>query len=1359
MRQDWRSLFPGETSLLLFSRLCFFSPFIIHTIQPLIPASLYATHPFAFCSRILVIVFIPPMEIARWSEASFSPTHENSFTPPTIDADLHNRFRSLHISLNERRSPVTPCTTPDHLYPSHQPGKVARGNLLAPIRKHSFNRTKANHSDMVATRFDGSEGRFEGSSIDGLRRHPSQPEMQSGNAATIHARRSSTMSGKNHKAHGELLGQPLSGSEPTQRSKSASSKPLPPSRIPRYTLRTVPPKPSQVANNELRPTVQHVPGSYRSEVDAPADRPLHPSPYEVAGIHTHTGQDSKPLPSAREALEKAQGLGSPLPRDHPYLNQRRGSQTILQSPTSAIRPQTLLASPSGGPKSSQVAEPVLTRDLGQTDSLAEIFESKPPPFQIEDGPEEIPPPQPASEMTTDTISSMQGLASVRPAGNSPRSDGLLMADLLSRLPPSEPLTTSALAEHSLVEKPDNNANREPSLPSVHSLQYLAPSDARRDEILESSPQPKDSANLATVENQKVANASPASRALSTLSEISARSGLRTESQAIELPWGRGHDKPKLEDYEAEENEHWIQKMLRRRSSTAVAPSNLTARPDHHHRRAAAELERTRASMRHDNASRGIEHRPKRKLNSDTTDEASLQHRQEQKGEQFAKVILDLEQLLKEALRMAGKVESKEMVEDRPRPLLRTPAEGYKSMNSTDSATSSDSASSISGCADEEDNITTIPRCHHFPQGKVVTVVEPQGNDRYHGHFHKVRDATPYPASSSAPTRHQSALPPTVNDSGILPNSTNGIPSDRSSKKDSPTQQAHHSQAFDSTDWAFGKPSQNVPEPPQVPPTSRAPAGEQLSFLVRDYDSTQAREKTHSNIKVHHRPSVQPRVSSLRLKESPPIKKGRKPTREELSLLDQPPLTTGSNSEDAFYVADFKNAALQYHPVIRDVISGEPYQAPGSRSDPIQPQQNTTTTPLREDERPRRQASQQGANAGQRDYSLTNRRHFSIDEPHGFSLSRSRRRAPIARDWSTSRKRIVATVTCITTAFQGLIIGIYAGEVPAIQYAIADEHHYAILGNVVFFLGLAITTALFFPLPLLHGRKPYTLVALVLLLVLQFPQALAVNAPRSPYTATYRVGLLLPRAFAGLVMGFANINFKTTLLDLFGSSLQSGNPHQEIVNENDARRHGGGMGVWLGIWTWCSIGSIGVGFLIGAEIISGLDVSWGFWITVILNALVVILNVITPEVRRSAYRRSMAEVRTGTDVSRRIAKGEIKMHLDSTGPLWWGEEVFAGHVICIRMLMQPGFAVLAFYLGWIYGQFVIVIVVCYSRVSSLFSRTDIHTATWRFAISVLPVPPAVRRTISGHHPPRSPSCHPFPEGVLVQSVEASQTKDR
>lgn len=63
---------------------------------------------------------------------------------------------------------------------------------------------------------------------------------------------------------------------------------------------------------------------------------------------------------------------------------------------------------------------------------------------------------------------------------------------------------------------------------------------------------------------------------------------------------------------------------------------------------------------------------------------------------------------------------------------------------------------------------------------------------------------------------------------------------------------------------------------------------------------------------------------------------------------------------------------------------------------------------------------------------------------------------------------------------------------------------------------------------------------------------------------------------------------------------------------------------------------------------------------------------------------MAEVRKETDVSRRVARAKIKMHLESTGPIWWWEEVIAGHVLAIRMPKQPGFVVLAFYLGWTYG---------------------------------------------------------------------------
>ena len=56
-----------------------------------------------------------------------------------------------------------------------------------------------------------------------------------------------------------------------------------------------------------------------------------------------------------------------------------------------------------------------------------------------------------------------------------------------------------------------------------------------------------------------------------------------------------------------------------------------------------------------------------------------------------------------------------------------------------------------------------------------------------------------------------------------------------------------------------------------------------------------------------------------------------------------------------------------------------------------------------------------------------------------------------------------------------------------------------------------------------------------------------------------------------------------------------------------------------------------------------------------------------------------------------------MHIDSTGPIWWGEELAAGYKLCLRMLKQPGFLILSFYIGWIYGQIVMVIVVSVDQV--------------------------------------------------------------
>lgn len=243
------------------------------------------------------------------------------------------------------------------------------------------------------------------------------------------------------------------------------------------------------------------------------------------------------------------------------------------------------------------------------------------------------------------------------------------------------------------------------------------------------------------------------------------------------------------------------------------------------------------------------------------------------------------------------------------------------------------------------------------------------------------------------------------------------------------------------------------------------------------------------------------------------------------------------------------------------------------------------------------------------------------------------------------------------------------------------------------MGLAFSTFLTWPLPLLHGRKPYILISFALVLPLQFPQALITGSPRDPYNAVYRFGLLFPRGLSGLVLGFANVNFVSTLLDLFGASLQSSKPHQEIVVPTDIRRHGGGMGIWIGIWTWCFIGSIAVGFLIGAGIIADLNPAWGFYIMMILVALTLFLNIVVPETCRATSRRSLL---TGDGNSESASvnpvRGEVKLHISKDAPRRWWDEVAAGVALSMRMMRQPGFMVLSFYIAWIYAQVVLVVLV-------------------------------------------------------------------
>lgn len=257
---------------------------------------------------------------------------------------------------------------------------------------------------------------------------------------------------------------------------------------------------------------------------------------------------------------------------------------------------------------------------------------------------------------------------------------------------------------------------------------------------------------------------------------------------------------------------------------------------------------------------------------------------------------------------------------------------------------------------------------------------------------------------------------------------------------------------------------------------------------------------------------------------------------------------------------------------------------------------------------------------------------------------------IARQWPNSRKRFTAFVACMDTACIAFLFGVYDGQVPAMQYALADFGHYTILGNVVMYAGLALTSLACWPLPLLHGRKPYSIFALLITLVLQVPQGLAVAGFRDPSTMTYKCLLLISRAGSGLALGLSYINLRAVLLDCFGASLRSQLADSEDVDPLDVRQHGGGMGMWLGFVSWCTIGPISIGFMVGASIVhSGATTSWGFWICMFVLLLCLFLNIIVPETRETAFRRTLADLSGQQGSFSRVTRGEVKMHLDSTGP--------------------------------------------------------------------------------------------------------------
>ncbi|MCJ1403143.1 hypothetical protein MMC11_006366, partial [Xylographa trunciseda] len=1418
---------------------------------------------------------------ARWPEQLSLTSEDDGLLvgSPAIsrtNEDLLTRIRSLLLSRNGHYPPRTPYSSPQFAFSPQEADNNKTGfldpNFDAPqlnvdniVAKLAHLGTE--HHAMVIKVYGRAPGVLEDTVMEGRRRPPSLPDLQDHGHSGIDDTIKSMNSTVDQKTLGTTLGRdPLSNSGAQTDTRKTGHG----TRIPRYVLRTVTPSSVEKTEERLRPGPQHVPGSYRSEVEpALSPKPLLVSPshsqlYVGNGDeplstqkHTHTGLD---LPmTARDALHDVQDqIFLPL-NSHPPQPDALGhnfrslipkaSQSSFGSNVSVKRPKHPLLQPSAELIGvGHLAEPLLTPSLEHGDPY-DINHMEVQEATLSRVSDRVPTQPEKPMLTRNPNDDVQTESELPPARHSTLNSDHI-SELLAAIPPfggdvdhSEAQPAKIAAGWIQSEIEHKSGNYSPSVYSRRSSLRFRPSAKSRKSSLGPMQLPDPAER--NHEQENAASARPSSRLSSNADatsfgrKLSSFSRAMTHLSELSLQPVRGTPstesllKHNMDDFENEathlqkspsilstddsvstdeiprsiiatrrddfrtSKHHWVKELLGRRSPASLSqrlPTNLTARPHHRQRltlRASALRARANSvPLSEDLIAIGDGPRSHGRA-TDSTD-AVFGQRSQQNADSFTKIIGELEGLLKEALNIAHqaaeKEEKLEVHDHHEHVLCEPPSSGDNyhhhiiGMNALEKRQDMDRHIDASYCyfatpvpsmADQEKQISPRQRAEHGINDNVI-VVEPAGL-QHEAQAESGQSAAPFTSNSAMQTRNASLAPgreTTLSTSehakkvaahigvpfpGLKmefprfePSSKTRLREARESSGILPERMPSEVLA-DFADVSIDiendqssprlfrpYPRSTVESPPQKPSSSKQLLKEQQIHVQRKPTMVNAPsgEDVRDFISVHHEPPIQPRSSSARLRMS--VVREESAYHPEVEEFDSSEEDMGGDT----YIADFRPPGQNTRGHTRQWTGSVAQQRPGLGPGSL-PQQDTITSMHSPRSVENNSGGNQDPNQNRKGYSLRDRHHFSIRGPQAFSLSRSHRRAPIARDWSTRRKRFVATVTCINTALIGLIIGIYAGEVPAIQYAIVDENHYAILGNVVFFIGMAVTTVLFFPLPLLHGRKPYTIAALGILLPLQFPQAVAVGQTASPYVATYRVGLLLSRSFAGILAGFVNMNLKTTLLDLFGASLQSGNPHQETVNENDVRRHGGGMGVWLGIWTWCSIGSIGIGFLIGAVIISGLPVTWGFWITIILTAAVLLLNVMTPEVRRSPYRRSMAEVHNGTDVSRRIARGEIKMHLYSTGPKRWWEEVVAGHVLCIRMLKQPGFLILSLYMGWIYGQVIMVIILLGALTSKYYfflpQYVGLCVAAIPFgALLAIPFQKASLFSRARHHAPRTDS---------------------
>jgi len=231
---------------------------------------------------------------------------------------------------------------------------------------------------------------------------------------------------------------------------------------------------------------------------------------------------------------------------------------------------------------------------------------------------------------------------------------------------------------------------------------------------------------------------------------------------------------------------------------------------------------------------------------------------------------------------------------------------------------------------------------------------------------------------------------------------------------------YHAPSADSvvTDWAYvkrvpgrrelrnGSAARRKPEDSSdnetviAPAPIRVPTNDQLKFLSRNGQTSARQVDTVSHDKGISLPEVPRERIPRQIRppvQSPTIDPPRAPSPEHYRISNQAPRDRHGQHVSRLFESSY-------------------YHTPDKQRDGFGGQ----------DSREIRYGASSGVKSPDISLRHPRRNHVSLRDDQAFRLHRYRRQ-PVAREWSTIRKRVTAAIACLNTALIGLIVGIYVSH--------------------------------------------------------------------------------------------------------------------------------------------------------------------------------------------------------------------------------------------------------------------------------------------------------------------------------------------